>query len=219
MKINKLIPYLGTNTLRCGSTSWNLPIFYSQGHAFIILTISTTFFTRTELTRLHSHFFHPSAEKLSKLLRRAHPVKATTGVKEMLQQITIACKNFGDYSSRHYRFRVSMPPKEIIFNHEVSIDLLWLDIQPVLRVVCTHTHPGNAVWIKSKTAERIWKTFVECWSTLYVGHPRKIEGDCESAVNSNRFYDITMINGIDLQLSPVESHNSIGIGERYHAPI
>jgi hypothetical protein len=36
---------------------------------------------------------------------------------------------------------------------------------------------------------------------------------------SPRLKELTDLNGIVLQLSGTESHNSLGVGERYHAPL
>lgn len=61
-----------------------------------------------------------------KLLLLADPSKATPEVRKLLVEVTEAWQNCGEFSPRYYRFRVSIPPDEIVFNQEVAVDLLWL---------------------------------------------------------------------------------------------
>ncbi len=51
------------------------------------------------------------------------------------------------------------------------------------------------------------------------GYPNKIRADQGSAFTSPKWQKLTEATGIILQMSGVESDNSIGIGERYHAPL
>lgn len=44
---------------------------------------------------------------------------------------------------------------KIVFNHELSIDLMWLEGHPILHVVDTHTHFMNANILRSEKAEDI----------------------------------------------------------------
>lgn len=99
------------------------------------------------------------------------------------------------------------------------MDLFWLENAPVLHIVCTPTHFGNAMWIPSKSAKDIWLTFLHCWSTVYLGHPKKIQSDRKSSVNSKMFHNLALSNSIALQLSPVEAQKAIGAGEQYYAPL
>lgn len=61
--------------------------------------------------------------------------------------------------------------------------------------------------------------FLESLVTVYVGVSNRIEADQESILTSKYWDDVTNLHGIDLQLWGTQSHNSIGMGERYHAPL
>lgn len=126
------------------------------------------------------------------------------------------CKHFG---IRPYRFLVSLPDDELIFNNEVAIDPFWVDGNPILHVVDTHTGYQNVGLPKSLSAQHVWDAFLEAWVTVYLGITNRIRAD-QGSVFTSKFWDnITAVHGIDLQLSGIQSHNSIGIGERYHAPL
>lgn len=72
---------------------------------------------------------------------------------------------------------------------------------------------------KSLSARHIWDAFLEAWVTVYVGMLNRIRADHGSVFTSKFRDDVTAMHGVDLQLPGIESHNSIGIGERYHAPL
>lgn len=110
-----------------------------------------------------------------------------------------------------------MPSNEIIFNHKVAIYLFWVAKNPVLHVVDTHTGYQNVILPKSLSASEIWDAFLEAWVTVYVGYPNRIRADQGSVFTFRFWNDVTALNGIKLQFSGVEIHNSLGIGERYHA--
>ena len=86
-------------------------------------------------------------------------------------------------------------------------------------MVDTHTHFSAAIFIPSKSTKDIWNNFLACWVTAYVGYPDKLRIDQESAFTGKGFTELVQKEGIEIQLSGVQSHNAIGIGERYHAPL
>lgn len=107
----------------------------------------------------------------------------------------------------------------MILNHELPIDLLLLEKKPVFHVADTHTNFKNAVPIRSIRAEDIWFAFVEVWASFYVEYPTIIRLDQESVLRSDYIRYVTEAIGIELHLSGGESHNPIGTGDRYHAPL
>jgi hypothetical protein len=52
-----------------------------------------------------------------------------------------------------------------------------------------------------------------------IGYPNRMRVDQGSIFTSPRWKELTDLNGIVLQLSGIESRNSLGAGERYHAPL
>ena len=89
----------------------------------------------------------------------------------------------------------------------------------MLHVVDVHTSFQNAIFVQDKSPDGLWRAFTECWSTVYLGLPNVLRVDQEASFNSERFTSICDGYGVMLQFSGVESHNSIGKGERYHAPL
>lgn len=118
---------------------WTIPIFRTHGHLFIKWDAKEVMYTWTELERLHLHFFHPSAQKLLNLLKRGTPDRLTADTPQVIQDIVNKCRGCKRFGIRPYRFRVSVPSDEVIFNHEVAIDLFWVGGNPVLHIVDTHT--------------------------------------------------------------------------------
>lgn len=215
----KLVPDNVENVLLSKDRGWKLPITRFQGHMFLKWEPKRTLFTRAELHRLHLHFFHPNARKLYNLIKRVRPEDVSPATVKVLEEIAEQCKVCKQHSPRPYRFRVSIPSDEIVFNHAVALDLVWLDGNPAIHVVDTHTHYQNAVLLQGKSASAVWDTFVEAWASVYVGYPNRMRVD-QDGIFTSKFWDqVTSLHGIELQLSGVESHNSIGSGERYHAPL
>lgn len=205
--------------LVCKKYKWSIPIIRQDGHLYITWKMKQNYYTRAELHKLHYHFHHPSASKFYNLLRRVKPKSLPPNTLQTLEEITKACTTCQKYSKGPHRFRVSFPPDKCVFNHEVAIDLVWLKGNPALHVVDTHTHFSAAMFINSKSSASVWNTFIKCWAATYVGYPDRIRLDQESAFMSKEFITTAHSAGIELQISGVESHNAIGSGERYHAPL
>lgn len=207
------------NRLVHGSGKWFLPLERKRGHLFLPWTTASILFTRKELQKLHEHFFHPSAEKLYNLVKRARPQELSPQTRQTLDDISRACRSCKLFTMKPYRFRVSIPDENIIFNQEVALDLMFIDRTPILHIVDTHTHYQNAIPLKGESAADVWEAFVEAWASMYAGFPSKIRADQGSIFTSNYWRKCTEDVGIELQLSGVASHNSIGVGERYHGPL
>lgn len=156
-------------------------------------------FTRMELEKLHLHFHHPSSGKLYNLLRREDPENTDPCVQDMLKQITKACANCSELYSSPFRFRTSIPPDELQFNHELDIDMMWISGQLVLHIIDTHTLYQMGELTKSKSAASLYDTFVMCWDTIFIGYPGKIRLDREPAFDSEEFWDIETEAGMTLQ--------------------
>lgn len=80
------------------------------------------YFTRVELEILHLHIYHPSSSKLYALLKRRNGPDIVPNIKHVLKEIS--CATCQEYHSGPFRFRASIPPDEILFNHEIAIDLM-----------------------------------------------------------------------------------------------
>jgi hypothetical protein len=60
---------------------------------------------------------------------------------------------------------------------------------------------------------------LRCWSTTYVGFPVSMLTDRGSVFLSRDWIPSCAALGICLRHTEIESHNSLGTGERFHAPI
>lgn len=206
------------NSLISEMEGWSIPITRQFGHLYVNWE-KQILYTRSELERLHRHFYHPSSNKLYNLIKKATPNQADSNTLNILNQISESCTTCQTFSSKPYRFRVSIPPEKIIFNEEISLDLMWLGKRPVLHVVDTHTNFGSASFLRGQSAEQVWNSFIECWCAIYTGYPTKMRLDQGSNFKSTKWRDYCDSVGISIQYSGVESHNSIGNGERYHQPL
>lgn len=196
---------------------WIVPIVRAHGHLFVRWDLHEVIYTRTELERLHLHFFHLSKQKLLNLLKLGTPgrLKGETG--NIIQDIIDRCEGCKCFGMRPYRFRVSLLDDESVFNHEVAIYLSWFGGNPVLHIFDTHTGSQNVGLPKSLSAQNIWDAFLEAWIRVYM--PNHIRADQGSVFTSKYWDDITTLHGVELQLSGTQSQNSLEIGERYHAPL
>jgi hypothetical protein len=115
------------NRICCVKDNWILPITRKHGHLYLCWAPTfSPYYTRSQLDRLHRHFFHPSAGKLLNLLRRADRNVLTPETRQLLQEISSSCETCVRYSSAPISFQVRMPD-EIVFNKEIRMDLMYLD--------------------------------------------------------------------------------------------
>lgn len=148
-----------------------------------------------------------------------HEVTNETG--RLLQEISKACTVCNTFGARSYNFKITFPPEEIVFYRELAFDLFfWLDSRARLHVVDISTGSGNATFLRCHTVEHVWQAFLECWVTLYLGFPELMMVDQGTQFTSTRWEQRVATFGTVLKkTSGIESHNSLGLGERYHVPL
>lgn len=78
---------------------------------------------------------------------------------------------------------------------------------------------SNREFVKSKSASDLCDTFIRCWAKIFIEYPNKIRLDHEMAFDSEEFRRTAVEAGAALQFSGVESHNYLGVGERYHSTL
>ena len=96
---------------------------------------------------------------------------------------------------------------------------MWLDGSPVLHVVDTHTHFSSAIFLNGQSTKDVWNAFIIFWAAVYPGYPDRFRVDRGSISTSKEWHHLSQSARIDVQLSGIESHNAIGVGERYHTPL
>jgi hypothetical protein len=105
------------------------------------------------------------------------------------------------------------------FNYSVIIDVLYLESKPVLQAVDSATAFQAARFLKDMSARTTWDTLRACWIDTYLGPLDMVVHDAGKNFTSTEFKQLARSMAVDVKEVPVEAHNSIGLVERYHAPL
>ena len=198
---------------------WIVPLERYHGHIYAPFGFSTrTFFTRPELVKLHRQFAHPSTHKLYNLLKRARPEEATPETFRILEDLAKRCDPCQRIQNAPTRFRVSFGAENVRFNERLLIDIMYLDGKPLLHIVDEGTRFSAARFLSNVSTMNVWQTILDCWATLYTGLPRKILVD-QGSQFGDLFISMAAASRVEVQRTGIESHNSLGLGERYHQPL
>jgi hypothetical protein len=141
-----------SNKLKCPKGGWETPPLVRKiGHLYLEWSYEgNILFSKSELTKMHRGFYHPSSENLLNLLKRAWHDDTNQETMQFLQQIASACGTCQKLGPKPIRFKVSLPNMEdIVFGDELSIDLMFIDGQIVLHVVATETRFSAATFLDS----------------------------------------------------------------------
>jgi hypothetical protein len=147
--------------------------------------------------------------------------------KRILEEIAGSCKTCQFLGPKPLRFQATIPEEadRLIFGDELSLDLTFIDGSAIWHVVDTATRFSASTFLDKhgyaygQSVDGVWAAFLECWATVYSGYPDKIRTDARSIFVLPRWCECTDMAGIFLQISGVESHNSLGLGERMHEPL
>jgi di/tripeptidase len=96
---------------------------------------------------------------------------------------------------------------------------MYLDGKPVLQVVDSATAFEAARFLKDMSARTAWDTLRACWIDTYLGPPDMVVHDAGKNFASTEFKQLANSMAIEIKEVPVEAHNSVGLVERYHAPL
>ena len=146
-----------TNRLE-SKDGWSLPLIRHDGHIYLEWEqLQTTMFSTIELRKLHRQFFHPSADKLYNLIKRARPDQANEETRKTLQDITATCHPCQMMSRKPITFTVgSAKDPDITFNREVAMDIVYLSGRPALHIIDIDTHFHAATFLMSLTTDDVW---------------------------------------------------------------
>lgn len=97
------------------------------------------------------------------------------------------------------------------------MDIMKLNDKPVLHIVDKGTKFGAAHFLPGESTDDVWNAYMAMWFTPYVGHPDVITCDQGSVFTSHKWDNLLRTADISKQISGVEHHNALGVGERYHA--
>lgn len=115
---------------------------------------------------------------------------------------------------------MGVPQDDVVFNRQVPVDLSFLEGDAVLPVLdCDTPWSAAGFMTKGRSADATWDLFMKIWVTTYVGNPREIHVDEGSRLQSPQWRAKVEVAGTKQRYSGVESHNSLGVGECYHAPL
>ena len=108
---------------------------------------------------------------------------------------------------------------ELVFNHEIEVDLFWIEKDAVMHIIDRVTRYSVARFETSQSAENIWNMIIDSWVTIFTGFPNIISHDRGRQFSLEFFKGACAEFGIIAKEVPTESHNSIGLCERYHPNI
>ena len=206
-----------TNRLVCVDEGVAVPLVRKFGHIYLDWG-AEILYTFPELQRIHKHFYHAKPERLYALMRRAKDQQATPETLRQLEDVTEACDVCQRLSKEPSRFRVAMPEEDIRFNRRVMADVMTLGKTSVLHVVDRDTLLSAAAFLRDTVSSKsVWEAFLRCWVTVYAGYPEQLHLDQGTNFQSHEWKQMMRDAGIAPLDSGVESHNSLGVGERYHA--
>ncbi|KAF4470049.1 hypothetical protein FALBO_3049, partial [Fusarium albosuccineum] len=205
------------NELVNSRTGARVEVIRKFGHGWFHTSIAddaTSYFSEAELRRLHKRFGHPSVARLEALLNRAgHDVD-----RDALEAIRKMCHYCQIKGSTGRRFRFTLK-REVDFNYEVIVDVMYLESNPVLHIVDAGTSFQAARFLRNLSAKETWEKLKECWIDAYLGPPDVISHDAGTNFDSAEFRAEAKLAGITINQIPVEAHWSIGKVERYHGPL
>ncbi|KAI0996966.1 hypothetical protein K3495_g11217 [Podosphaera aphanis] len=199
----------------------HFPVIRKFGHAFLLITNSvlpTTFLTEVELRQLHRRFGHPSVNRLTRVLQRSGHENDSNSHRKVLERIGNMCKFCQKYGKSPGRFKFNIK-RDISFNHTILVDVMYINGDPVLRVIDEATRFQAAKRLPNMTALATWNAIRQCWIDIYIGPPDIIAHDSGTNFVADKFQKLSTSMGIVTKCAPVESHNSMGLVERYHSPI
>jgi len=218
--------YLNNLTNSLVTPNGTVPVVRRFGHLFLLwdeslftyvvesLDQNPCFFTDAELQRLHRRFGHPSVNRLQKVLNRAgHDIDV-----HALEHLTKYCEHCQRHGKSPGRFKFNLRD-DVSFNQSIIVDIMYINGKPVLHVVDKGTRYQAGRWLRNITAKHTWDVLRACWIDTYLGPPDQITHDAGKNFISREFNQYANSLQITLKAVPVEAHNSIGIVERYHAPL
>ena len=176
-------------------------------------------YTMEELRKIHQGFGHPSVKATFHLLRRATAGKLSNKIKDELHKIQDDCKVCLKHAATPRRFRLTIGTEELRFNQRVVVDTMFIENKPIIHLVDESTHFTAACFLKKQTTEEIWRSIRRLWIMTYMGPPDFLAVDQGSAYISKETKSNMEAAGIILEEAPIENPGSIGVVERYHAPL
>jgi hypothetical protein len=147
------------------------------------------------------------------LERAGHDVDHDT-----LEYLTKYCEHCQKHGKAPGRFKFNLRD-DVNFNYSIIVDIFYITGKPVLHVVDEGTRYQAGQWLQNISATHTWDALRKCWIDTYLGPPDQLVVDAGKQFTSKEFAQHANTMGIKVKIVPVETHNSIGIVERYHSPV
>jgi len=159
------------NTFTHHLSRTTIPVAFKKGHLYVEWSSSQVLFTKSELIKLHDRFSHPAVDSLMNLLKRASPENVSPETRIVLQDIAERCDACQIYAPKPARFKVSLPEDNWIFNHEIQVDLFWVEGKAALHIMDRGTRYSVVRFLKQWTAGHVCNITLESWVTIFTGFP------------------------------------------------
>lgn len=176
-------------------------------------------YIESDLRRIHRGFGHPSVQETHNLLRRASADTLAKNILSILQKIADDCDVCKRNGPKPRIFKLTIGNEDMCFNNRVVVDKMFIDSKPVINLVDESTHFTSACFLKNQCSSEIWKAITKLWFMTYMGPPDHLAVEQGSAYISKELKANIEASGINLEEAPIENPGSIGIVERYHAPL
>ena len=212
----KMVLDVDEKTLYSKLQGWKLDLRIKYGHLYLEWDVGTLF-TKTELRKVHNHFYHPEPDRLYALFKRADPSSASPQLMSDLEKLNAVCDTCQREGYPPHRFRVSLPGDNTVFNRENCLDIMNIRGHHILHVVDRDTRFSAAAILHGESTKDVWRAYMDTWVTKYVGFPDIISVDQGPQFQSKEWKSLMHLAGITFKPSGVESHNAINVGERYHS--
>eukprot|EP00170_Pyropia_yezoensis_P001808 contig_7710_g1812 len=203
------------NRLKCDRRGIRTPWTGKNKHLFLEWD-EKAHYTTTELGRLHRYFAHPPVERLAAILRRAGDPTVEQGTRALLTELTKHCDICQRLARQPGRFRVTLPPDDVVFNRTVLLDVMYLDRRPLLHIIDKVTLFSAACFLNGETVEAVWQAYLDSWVCRYIGHAEAIHIHAAPQFRSAAWQALAQSAGTRLINAGVESHNALKSGKRYH---
>lgn len=96
------------------------------------------------------------------------------------------------------------------------MDLMSLNSKTVLHIVCKDTLLGPAVFVNIDSTGNVWSTFFHYLINLYVDHSTTTHAEFVPQFHSEKWNHLPKSCDVKRHTSGAESHNALGVRERYH---
>jgi len=122
------------------------------------------------------------------------------------------------YKKSPGRFKFTLKD-DFEFNYSIVIDVVYLEGDLVLQVVDSAIAFQAARFLEDMLAAKTFEALKACWIDVYLGLPDMVVHDTGKNFTSSEFRSLAKGMSIEVKEVLVEAYNSVGLVERYHAPL